>query len=105
MQTLKIVLRFLINHKKGLLYSIVGLAVISILVFSDYGVLKKMELQKQKRLIIQNTENQKKLKDSLLQRIQLISNDKYEVEKIARKNYGLVKPHENVYIVRQKQGK
>jgi len=77
----------------------------SILVFSDYGILKKYELQSQNKVIIQQTEEQKKLKDSLNNRILLMNNDKTEIERFARKYYGLIKPKESVYIIRGSQSK
>ena len=105
MEIVKDILRFLIHRKKAILYLLISFLVLSILVFSDYGILKKYDLQSQNKAIIRQTEEQKKLKDSLQLRVQLITNDKTEIERAARKYYGLIKPKENVYIIRHSQSK
>lgn len=99
LEKFKRILKFIIIYKKIISYTLSFILIVLILLFSDYGLFKKIELSSEKRKILKEIEIQKKLKDSLNFRIEIISTNKSEIEKIARKYYGLVKPQESVYFI------
>lgn len=74
-----------------------------ILFFSKFGLIEKWELKNQKRKLINQINSQIKIRDSLLKRIELLNQDTFEIEKIAREYYGLVKEGEKIYVVRKKK--
>ena len=43
---------------------------------------------------------EKKINDSLKNEKRIIENNLYEIEKIARESYGMLKPGEKIYIIK-----
>jgi len=80
------------------------LASLNFIVFSDHGVLKRIKLESQKKELSQKIELEYKYKDSLNKVIKKLQNDTLEIERIAREKYGMVKPGEEVFIIKQKTG-
>ncbi len=74
-----------------------------ILFFSKFGLVEKWKLKNQKRELLNQINSQIRLRDSLLKRIELLNKDTFEIEKIARKYYGLVKEGEKIYVVGEKK--
>jgi len=70
------------------------------LIFDNYGLIKRFNLENQneeKRAMIYN---EIKLKDSLNREIFLMEYDTNTIEKIAREKYGMIKPNEKVIILK-----
>lgn len=80
-----------------------GLIFVYTLFFSKFGLIEKWELKNQKKELITKINNQIKIRDSLLKRIEQLNKDTFEIEKIARKYYGLVKEDEKIYVVGKKK--
>jgi len=82
---------------------IIGLLIILvmffILLFSNYGLLKRYKLQNEKDDLKSEIENLNYIHDSLLIKIEESKTDTFEIERIAREKYGLVKPNEKIFFI------
>lgn len=70
------------------------------MLFSDFGYLTTIEYHIKKNELQDKINISKKKNDSLKKRIEIITNDSMEIERIAREHYGLIKQNEEIYIVR-----
>lgn len=75
------------------------------LFFSNYGFIRKWELEKQKQNLLIEIRHQIEFRDSLKNRIKLLTNDTTEIEKIAREKYGLLREGEVLYVIGKKKAK
>ncbi len=66
-------------------------------VFGERGLLRIYEMRQEKHKIEQKVTNLLKENDVLRQEIALLHNDRRYIERIARKDLGLVKPNEVIY--------
>lgn len=82
---------------------IIGLLIIIvmffILLFSNYGLLKRYKLENEKNNLKSEIKNLNKIHDSLLIKIEESKTDTFEIERIAREKYGLVKPNEKIFFI------
>lgn len=75
------------------------------LFFSNFGYIKKWQLEKEKKVLLKQIEEEFKRRDSLENRILLLENDSIEIEKVAREKYGLVREGEEIYAITKKKTK
>ena len=73
-----------------------------IFLFSEYGLLKRVDLILTKKNITGKISIQNSLRDSLKRKIDILQHDSVEIERIARVHYGMTKPGEQIYIVTDK---
>lgn len=82
---------------------VVGLVIFSILfffiLFSNYGLVKRFELEIEANNLKNEIKNLDNTHDSLLNRIIDAETDTFEIEKVAREKYGLIKPGEKIYFI------
>lgn len=71
------------------------------LFFDTHSVLTKIELEKQKKELIERTEEYQRRTAELEQKIEDLENNPYLIEKIAREDYGMRKPDETVYKIKK----
>lgn len=90
-----------IARKKIMLISfVIIIAFLSIVIFSSHGLITRIGLE------IDNTNYREKIsgeifiRDSITKRIELLKTDIIEVERIARENFGMIKPGEKVYFIK-----
>lgn len=90
-----------INKKKFRLLFLLIFCVFSVYVlfFSNYSFTTKWRLEREKRELLDSINLEMKRTDTLLYRIQLLENDTFEIEKVAREHYGLIKEGEEIYVV------
>lgn len=79
----------------GFLLVFVGIVII----FTDFGLLRRYKLEFEKANIDKEIRNQKQISDSLLRVVTKMQNDTFEIERIAREKYGLVKSKEQIYFI------
>ncbi len=88
------------RRKRLFIGLLIAVALMSIVVFSSHGLITRIGLE------IDNTDYRKKIqneidiRDSINKRIELLRTDITEIERIARENFGMIKPGEKVYFVR-----
>ncbi len=78
---------------------VLSLFMLIFLVFSDHGILKRIKLEVDNHSLQESINEQKRVNDSLGNRIRALQEDTLEIEKIAREKYGMVKPGETVILV------
>jgi len=98
-QKINNIIIFIDKNKKKIIKLVVSLVVLSLLLFSDYGLIKRAELVLQRRNLEKDVRNDLKSRDSLYKRIECLYKDTIEIERIAREYYGLIKPSEKVLII------
>lgn len=76
-------------------------AVTAFVMFSNYGVWTRIRLERKKSTLGDSLAAMKNMQDSLRQRIATLQNDTLELERIAREQYGMVKPGEEVFILKR----
>ncbi len=91
------------NHKKLILWSAAILVAAGFLVFSNQGLLKRLNISLENDKITEKINRQKEIKDSLENRIELLKTDLTEIERIARESYGMIKPGEKVFFIEKKK--
>lgn len=82
---------------------IIGLVIFSflfvIIFFSNYGVLKRIKLEFEVGEMKNEINSLNNVHDSLLLKIMESETDTFEIEKVAREKYGLVKPGEKIFFI------
>lgn len=94
--------RFLIEHYRLIILIFLVCFFGYLLLFSQYGYLKKSELIDKKMELLREIHLNLKIQDSLKQRINELMYDTTEIEKVARKLYGYVKEGELIYVPKKK---
>jgi len=84
------------------LISCVCLLLVIYVLFSNYGIINTLTLQSNQKHLITSLKKEKNAHDSLTKRYQLLKTDTLYIEQVAREKYGLVKPNEKVFIMKDK---
>ncbi len=90
------------NKRKIALYSFLLIVVLT-LVFSEYGLYKRLSLLSNYNDLHTDMYHLKYESDSLKREMKILRNDNREIERIAREEYGLVKKGENIIFLESKQ--
>ncbi len=84
---------------KILFYLFIFLGIFLFLVFNDHGILSIYSLSDKKNDLLSQIDLEKKKNDSLKLVLELVKNDLFTIEKIAREKYGYVKQGEKIYFI------
>ncbi len=95
-------LKLLSSNKKSLILIFIALVVIIFAIFSNYGLLKRLNIIEKQQKLETTIKNYNNEIDSLNKRLEILTNDDFELEKLAREKFGLIKPGEKIYFVEQK---
>ena len=79
------------------------LSVLLIMIFSNQGLLKRVELELDKKRLEMESAKEMRIRDSILRQIKLMEQDSTEIERIARERYGMKKPGEKIFYYRNKK--
>jgi len=71
------------------------------LFFDTYSLWTRYELANRKQTLLENTQKIKEQTKDLETKIQQLETNKALIEKIAREKYGMQKPGETVYIIKE----
>lgn len=71
------------------------------LFFDTYSVMTKLKLERQKKDLVERTEDYRQRTIELESKIEALDNNPDLIEKIAREDYGMRKPNETVYIIQK----
>jgi cell division protein FtsB len=69
------------------------------MIFTDFGLFRRYKLEFEKNMIEKDIQKQRHISDSLLQVIYKMQSDTFEIERVAREKYGLVKQTEQIYFI------
>lgn len=87
--------------KSYLISTLAGFVVIWFLFIDSYSLLTRFQLNQQKKDLIERTDELKKQTVDLEQKIQDLEDNPDLLEKIAREEYGMRKPGETVYKIKE----
>jgi len=94
-------LRSLRWKRSWILWLLTAFIAVWFLFFDTYSVMTKLKLERQKKDLIERTENYRQLTAELDSKIESLENNPDLIEKIAREDYGMRKPNETVYIIQK----
>jgi cell division protein FtsB len=90
-----------IGRKKKLIISlIIAIALLSIIIFSSHGLITRIGLEIDNSAYRDKIVGEKFIRDSIIKRIEQLKTDITEVERIARENFGMIKPGDVVYFIK-----
>jgi len=90
-----------ISRKRKLIITLLIIAgVISVMAFSTHGLITRIGLEIDNSNYRDLIGQEISVSDSLNKRIRLLQTDLTEIERIARENYGMIKPGDKVYFVK-----
>lgn len=93
----------LIEKKKLILATVIGVPLLSFALFSQRGLLARIGLEAERRDLRSDIEALQAKRDSLREYIRRLENDTVLIEQIARERYGMVRPGETVYKLQDAQ--
>lgn len=79
--------------------SILLVSIAILITFTDFGLLKWLSLEYEKRKLIEEIKQIQQSKDSLKNEVNAMKYDTLEIEKVAREKYGMIKPNEQIFFV------
>jgi cell division protein FtsB len=85
------------------LLACVCLLIIVYMLFSNYGIVNTLKLQRNHKVLVTAIDSEKRAHDSLAKRLKLLKRDTLYIEQVAREKYGLVKTNEKVFIMKEKE--
>ena len=100
MKTPQVIIYLSRNISKILI--VLGTMLIAFVIFADYGFLKRIKLEQKVNELEKQIQVQKHIRDSIQDNIIRLSYDTTEIERIAREKYGMIKPNEKIYYIKQK---
>lgn len=92
----------LMKRRRLLIGGILVALLLGFILFTKHGLLMRLKLEAREQTIHQDIQAQEIHRDSLLKQIHILKADTLEIERLARQNYGMVKPGEEVYFVETK---
>jgi cell division protein FtsB len=87
------------SRRKAVLLLLAFIVVSSFFLFSEYGLIKRFTVSSELSDINESLENAYYKSDSLNKDIELMQTDINTIEKVAREQYGMIKPGEKVFVL------
>ncbi len=91
------------KRRRLIIGGVLSAAFLGFVLFTNHGLLKRFQLEMRQKSIDREIEQQHVVTDSLLRHIRILETDTMEIERLARQNYGMVKPGEVVYFIEDKK--
>ncbi len=90
-----------LTRRRIVLAIIVLVPILGFVLFSRRGVIARVGLEMEKQSALEDIRQARTQQDSLRTVIQQLQTDTLLIEKLAREKYGMIKPGETVYSVKQ----
>ena len=87
--------------RSWIFYLLTAFIAVWFMFFDTYSLMTKFNLERQKKELIQHTEEYQMKTAELEAKIEALENNPELLEKIAREDYGMRKPDETVYIIKR----
>ncbi len=97
--------RYILQNKKLWLLPAFVVFILLNFVFSGHGIINRIRLELEQDELIEKINIEKHQTDSLKKRIQVLTYDSLEIERIAREYYGMLKAGEKLYIYKSTEKK
>ncbi|MBL7999035.1 MAG: septum formation initiator family protein [Candidatus Kapabacteria bacterium] len=92
-----------LKRRRTLAIGVILCAVSAFLLFSNHGIITRVKLERKKSVLLNDLDALKSSSDSLRTTSRRLQTDTMEIERLAREKYGMIKPGEKVYIVKEKK--
>ena len=96
-------MKSIFKKKYQLIILLIGILVVIVIFFSDYGVIKRLSLEMKSNELQKEIIQQRQITDSMQIALDRLKNDTVEIERIAREKYGMSKKNEDVYYIKPKK--
>lgn len=97
---MKNIFEYIVRKKKLFIGLLAAIVLLSLVIFSSHGLITRFGLEIDNSNYREKIKKEINIRDSIGKRIQLLNTDITEIERIARENFGMIKPGEKVYFVR-----
>lgn len=87
------------KRRRRLLFAVIGILILSFVLFSDTGVINRFALEQEKKDLKHKIKESRKETDSLNKRMKMLQNDDEEIERVAREKYGMKKKGEEIFLI------
>jgi cell division protein FtsB len=94
-----------LKRRRILAVVIILLSVGAFIMFTRYGLWTRYTLERKCSSLQDSIGSLISIQDSMRRRISILERDTFELERLAREQYGMIKPGEQVFIIRKKQEK
>ena len=91
------------GNKRLILTLLVVIPIVSFVMFSNKGILKRMSLESEKQAMQEKVQQALHEQSQLQQESKALDNDKRAIEKVAREKYGMIREGETVYKVKKEK--
>ncbi|MBA4312977.1 MAG: hypothetical protein C0417_10135 [Chlorobiaceae bacterium] len=92
-----------LRKKSVLIGLLIGLPLLSFMLFSNKGILQRISLESEKKAAEEKVKLIKIEQQKLLNESKALDNDPKAIERVAREKYGMIKQGETVYKIKRKQ--
>lgn len=89
----------LMKRRRLVIGGILFALLLGFILFTKHGLIMRLRLESREQVINADIQEQQVFRDSLRKQIHTLISDTLEIERLARQNYGMVKPGEEVYFV------
>jgi cell division protein FtsB len=91
-------------RKKSVLVSLlIGLPVLSFMLFSNKGILQRLSLESDKKAAAEKYKHIQIEQQRLIKELKALDNDPKAIEQVAREKFGMIKEGETVYKIKRAQ--
>lgn len=101
-RTIIIETKRLMKRRRLLIGGLISLLLLGFVLFTNHGVIMRLRLESERQKFTKEIEQAQTRGDSLRKQVYILKTDTLEIERLARQNYGLIKPGEEVYFVEPK---
>jgi len=92
-----------LRKKSVLITLVIVLPAISFILFSNKGILQRLNLESDKKIMEEKIRQAQAEQQRLQQESKALDTDPKAIEKVAREKYGMIKDGETVYKVKREQ--
>lgn len=68
-------------------------------IFSEYGIVKRIQVSSQLEDVKESIQESEAERDSMMLEIDMMESDVYTIERVAREEYGMIKPGEEIFVL------
>ncbi len=90
------------TKKKIIFYTFI-LLILTFIIFAPYGIIRTIRIAREYNNSIEMLKQLKNENDSLRNKIKELKYDTLEIERVAREKYGMKKPNEKVFMIKEKE--
>jgi len=102
-QSIILWLKKIIGNRRLFVTLLIAIPMVSFVMFSNKGVLKRMSLESDKQAMQDKVQQALREQSQLQRESKALDNDNRAIEKVAREKYGMIREGETVYKVKKEK--